>query len=104
MATIITTVKIWTNDETKENLSEKQIREMKADMVTEWLTNDDTKFTMFDEFCEDELYCSEIMFATEEERARIMTRFKKYLEECADDFIRDDYTESEVEVELEING
>lgn len=95
MATITTTVKVWVNDETKEVFSDKAIQQMQADMVTKWLTDDEEKFTMFDEFCEDELYCSEIMFATEEERARIMARFKRYLEECAEDFIRDDYTERE---------
>jgi hypothetical protein len=104
MATITTTVKVWVNDETKDVFSEKEIKERKAEMIADWLADSDEKFEMFDNFCADELYPSEIIFATEEERAKILTRFDKYLEECADEVINEWYTDREIEVELEVNA
>lgn len=104
MATITTTVKVWVNDETKEVFSEKGIKERKAEMIADWLSDRDEKFDMFDIFCEDNFYPADIMFATEEKRAEILAEFDKYLEERAEEDINEWYTEREIEVELEVNA
>lgn len=104
MATITTTVKVWINDDTREVFSEKEIKERKAEMIADWLADRDEKFDMFDTFCSDEIYPANIMFTNEEGRARILAEFDKYLEECADEIINDDFTEREIEVELEVNA
>ena len=104
MATITTTVKVWVNDETREVFSEKEIKERKAEMIADWLSDRDEKFDMFDNFCEDNFYPADIMFATEEKRAEILAEFDKYLEERAEEYIDDEFTEREIEVELEVNA
>lgn len=104
MATITTTVKVWVNDETREVFSEKEIKERKAEMIADWLSDRDEKFDMFDIFCEDNFYPADIMFATEERRAEILADFDEYLENCAQEYIDDEFTEREIEVELEVNA
>lgn len=104
MATITTTVKVWVNDETKEVFSEKDIKQIKAEMIADWLSDRDEKFDMFDMFCEDEYYPADIMFSTEERRAEILADFDKYLDERAEENINEWYTDREIEVELEVNA
>ena len=104
MATITTTVKVWVNDETREVFSEKDIKQIKADMIADWLSDCDEKFDMFDNFCGDLFYPADIMFATEERRAEILAEFDKYLEERAEENINEWYTDREIEVELEVNA
>lgn len=104
MATITTTVKIWMNNDTKDILTEKDINGVKADMIADWLSDRDEKFDMFDNFCGDLLYPADIMFATEERRAEILADFDKYLEECAEETINEEFTEREIEVDIEVNA
>ena len=104
MATITTTVKVWVNDETREVFSEKEIKARKAEMITEWLADRDEKIELFNEFCYDNIGCADIMFANEERRAEILAEFDKYREEWAYEYVKEWYTEKEIEVELEVNA
>ena len=105
MATITTTVKVWVNDETKDVFSEKDIKQIKAEMIADWLSNRDEKFDRFDVFCDvKEIYPADIMFASEERRAEILAEFDEYLKDCADEEIEEWHTEREIEVELEVNA
>ena len=105
MATITTTVQVWINDETRDAFSEKEINEIKANMIADWLSDRDEKFDRFDIFCGNkEIYCADIMFASEERRAEILAEFDEHLKDCADEEIEEWYTEREIEVELEVNA
>lgn len=105
MATITTTVKVWVNDDTKDVLTEKEINEIKDNMIADWLADRDEKFDMFDAFCDGKsIYPADIMFASEERRAEILTEFDEHLKDCADEEIEDWYTTREIEVELEVNA
>lgn len=105
MATITTTVKVWVNDDTKDVLTEKEINEVKRDRIAYYHSDRDELYDMFDMWCDHEqIYCADLFFAGEETRADYLAQFDKYLADCADAYIEDEYTLHEIEVDIEINA
>ena len=104
MATITKTITVWVKDDNREVFTEKEINEIKAEMIADWLSDRDEKFDIFDNFCSlNGIYCADTMFASEETRARILADFDKYLDERAEEDIAEWYTKREITVEFEVN-
>ena len=104
MATITKTIPVWVKDETREVFTEKEIKEIKAEMIADWLYDRDEKFDIFDNFCSiNDIYCADIMFANEESRAKILADFDKYLDEHAEEDIAEWFSQREITVEFEVN-
>ena len=105
MAKITTTVKVWVDDDTREVFTEKEIAEIKKNKIEDYHADRVELYGIFDDWCNDEdIYFSDFFFASEEKRADYLAQFDRYLEDCADDFIKDGYTLREIEVDIEINA
>lgn len=105
MAKITTTVKVWVKDDTREVLTEKEISEIKRDIIANYHTDRDELYEIFNAWRDyEQIDCADLFFANEEARADYLARFNKYLEDCADEYIESEFIPHEIEVELEVNA
>ena len=105
MATITKTIPVWVKDDTREVFTEKEINKIKQEIIADYRADRDDLYDMFDIWCEnEEIHCADLFFANEETRADYLARFDKYLEECADEHIENEFIAREIEVDIEINA
>lgn len=106
MAKIKTVVTIYSNnDSANEGLylyTEKEIEEIRKEYVSGILDNAYDREEAFEDFCYGEYSPSDLFFADDDTRKHIEERFRDFIEERASQWIRDEYSQHEIEVEVEV--
>ena len=106
MAKIKTTVTIYSNnDSANEGLylyTEKEIEEIRKEYINDILDDSYDKREAFEDFCYGEYSAFDLFFADKETREDIEKRFRDFVEERASQWVRDEYSEHEIEVEVEV--
>ena len=106
MATIKTTVTIYSNNDSAEEglylYTEKEIEEIRKEYVSGILDTPYDREEAFEDFCYGEYSSTDLFFADDETRKHIEERFRDFIEERASQWVRDEYSQHEIEVEVEV--
>ena len=105
MATITKTISVWVKDDTREVFTEKEIAKIKRDKIADYRSNRDELYEIFDAWRDyEQIDYADLFFASEEARADYLAQFDKYLADCADEDIENEFIPREIEVDIEINA
>jgi chromosome segregation and condensation protein ScpB len=106
MAKIKTTVTIYSNNNSADEglylYTEKEIEEIRKEYVCSILEDFYSREEAFEDFCYGEYSSADLFFADDEMQKQIKERFKDFVEERASQWIRDEYSQHEIEVEVEV--